>query len=240
MELAFILVDPKRPENVGAAARALQTMGFKDLRLVGEPLQHSPKAQALAHGAQELLHNTRCFASLEQALEDIDLVIGSSAKTRHQRRYHCDPAALRDNLQAKQHSVRRAALLFGREEHGLTSAAIAQCDMLTQIPQAAPQPSLNLAQSVMVYSYCLSALDLEQTSNSPAQGQLQALRPKLQDLLLRAGVSEGEKSWSWVMERLAQTRDEDVKFLHFLCDKIERAANNMSPLDGNCDTDCNP
>ncbi len=226
MHIAFVLVEPKRPENVGAAARAIHTMGFGDLRLVGEPLQLSPQARALAHGSSEVLSSARNFPTLELALEDIDLVIGTSAKQRYQRRYHHSPEQLRDMLQQKQQTLSSAALLFGREECGLSTDTIALCDLVTQIPLAAPQPSLNLAQAVMVYSYSLSKLALARNAGSADSGQFRALKPKLGALLLRAGITDEEKPWRWAMERLAAAGDEDIKFLHFICDKIDRQGEN--------------
>lgn len=223
MELAFILVEPKRAANVGAAARALYTMGFGELRIVGDALHTAGDARALAHGSHEVLQATQTFPNLEAAIADLDLVIGTSAKTRHQRRYHYSPPELANLLQAKSASVRRAGLLFGREECGLSNAALSHCDLLTQVPQANPQPSLNLAQSVMVYSYSLSGLQLEPAQRPAQAEQFAALKPRLTRLLQRAGIEADEKTGRWALERLGAAADEDVKFLHFICDKLERA-----------------
>ena len=221
MELTFILVAPRRAENVGAAARALKTMGFADLRLVGDPLHQEKSAQILAHGAADVLNDARCFPKLPAALTDVDLVVGATAKRRHQRRYHCSPQQLAHSLQAQHNSVNRAAIVFGCEPHGLANSDIAQCDILSQIPLAAPQPSLNLAQAVMIYCFALSSGQLQSTVQSADPSQLLALKARLGKLLDAADIGPTEKSRRWAMERLAQGHDEDVKFMHFICTKIE-------------------
>lgn len=219
---SIILVEPKRASNVGAAARAMQTMGFKDLRIIGEPLHKNQQARALAHGSIAVLEAAQHFDNLAAAIADLDLVIGTSAKNRHQRRYHHSPGELHQLLHAKGASVNRAGLLFGREECGLSNEALSHCDLLTQVPLASPQPSLNLAQSVMVYCYSLSDLSARRESCTVDPGQYRALKPKVADLLYSAGIDKDEKAWRWAMERLAGAADEDIKFLHFICDKLQR------------------
>jgi tRNA/rRNA methyltransferase len=222
VHIVFILVEPKRGENVGAAARAMTTMGFSELRLVGTALQDTPSARALAHGASDLLDRAKSYDSLAAATADIDFVVGSSAKRRHHRRYHHTPPELRELLGEKQGSVARAAIVFGREDHGLSNSEIRLCDAITQVPMATPYPSLNLGQAVMLYSYSLADFarpDSDRTT-SPQPGQYRALKQKLADLLDRAGIAADEKSHRWAMERLAQAPDKDIGFLHFICDKL--------------------
>ena len=226
MKLSFILVHPQRGENVGAAARALKTMGFSDLRLVGEPRHKDKAARILAHRSEDILEHAQCFSSLEAALADVDLAIGTTAKARHQRRYHYSPEQLAASLSERHDSLQRAAILFGCEPHGLANKDIALCDLLSQIPLASPQPSLNLAQSVMLYCYALSPLAHPRPSPAADRAQYRALRQRVARLFAAIGVDEGEKSGRWAMERLAQGRDEDIKFLHFLCARIEARLEN--------------
>ena len=82
MLIHFILVEPGLPENVGAAARALKTMGFHSLRLVN-PCDHlQDRARWVAHGSTDILENARVFTSLEDAVADVDMIVGTSAKSR--------------------------------------------------------------------------------------------------------------------------------------------------------------
>ncbi len=222
MDIVFILVEPKRAENVGAAARAMKTMGFSELRLVGNKLHGTPAAKAVAHGAIDLLARVQSYDSLPAAITDIDFLVGSSAKQRHHRRYHHTPAELCGLLQQKQCSVARSAIVFGREDHGLSNAEIRLCDAVSQVPMAAPYPSLNLGQAVMVYSYALAHLASPnpERKHSPQDGQYCALQQKVVNLLGAAGISSREKTHLWAMERLAQAEDKDIGFLHFICDKL--------------------
>ena len=246
MNLAIILVNPQRAENVGAAARAMKTMGFMDLRLIGEPLHREKAAQILAHGSEDVLERGRCFSGLAEALADTDLAIGTTAKHRHQRRYHCSPQQLADSLRERSASVTQAAIIFGCEPHGLTNSDIAHCDLLSQIPLAAPQPSLNLAQAVMIYCFALSSLSVptlpahslathspsthllpvhsrpaQQVSSKEHHAQYHAVKHRVAALFDKLGVSEPEKSRRWALERLAQAQDKDIKFMHFICARLE-------------------
>ena len=220
MQLTVILVEPKHPEHVGAAARALKTMGFNHLRLVGEPLHEAKAATILAHGAGDILNAASCHDSLAQAVSDQDFIIGTTAKLRHHRRYCFEPQALAQNLAAKQGSVQHCALVFGREDRGLANDEIALCDALTRVPLAADYPSLNLAQAVMVYAYALSGLAAAEKPARRAPDQYRSLVPKLERLLTSAGIESSEKTYKWALERLAQGSTEDIKFLHFICEKL--------------------
>ncbi len=93
--VTFILVEPQLPENIGAAARALKTMGFQHLRLV-RPVEHlSERALWVAHGSQELLKAAQLYDALEEAVADLDFCIGTTVRPRHARRQlsGCPPFA---------------------------------------------------------------------------------------------------------------------------------------------------
>ena len=82
MNISFILVEPAVPENIGAAARAIKTMGFNDLRLVN-PCDHlDMRAKMLAHASHEILENAKIFTNLSDAIADLDFTIATSAKQR--------------------------------------------------------------------------------------------------------------------------------------------------------------
>lgn len=220
MQLCFILVQPKHPEHVGAAARALKTMGFQALRLVGNDLHQHKTATILAHGSDDILENTTSYPDLATAIADQDFVVGTTAKQRHHRRYSTTPEELRANLNGKQGAVARAAIVFGREDRGLDNNEIALCHALSRVPLANNYPSINLAQAVMVYAYALSGVGTEAKLSPADIGQYQALLPKLEQLLDKAGIESTEKTWQWAMERAALGGEKDIKFLHFICDKL--------------------
>ena len=230
MQLAFVLVEPKVPENVGAAARALCTMGFGELWLVNSDLHTRPEAHWLAHGSDHILDNARIFPDLAAVRNSVDLLMGTSAKTRHQRQDWHGPSDLRKVLATKGTSVATAALVFGREDRGLSNDELALCDMLTGIPMKVAYPSLNLAQSVMLYAWEMSGLSEAMDSQpEPAdENRLGALRGRLETLLPELDTPPEGKLSQWVFERLPLLSDRDIGFVHTLCSNIERALDSQA------------
>ena len=86
MRLSIVLVSPARAENVGASARAMKTMGFSDMRIVDSDAHLQPAARWVAHGSGEILDNVKTYATLEQALHDVDFTIATTARSR--ARFH--------------------------------------------------------------------------------------------------------------------------------------------------------
>ncbi len=218
--LHFVLVEPQLAENVGAAARALKTMGFSNLWIVNSTVHLDKAARILAHGSQDILDGVREFASLAAVRQEVDLLIGTSAKPRHHRDLLLAPEALRDNLRAKGDSVGSAALVFGREDSGLHGDEIALCDLLTSIPLALSYPSLNLGQAVMLYAYIFSGLQLSGAAAASAPDQYLALREKCTDLLQTMGYGQEEKLYRWLMDHLVLLDKRSIGFAHHLVDKI--------------------
>ncbi|MCG2580920.1 MAG: tRNA/rRNA methyltransferase [Marinobacter sp.] len=226
MQLAFVLVEPKVPENVGAAARALCTMGFGELWLVNSDLHTRPEAHWLAHGSDHILDNARIFPDLATVRNSVDLLMGTSAKPRHQRRDWHEPAQLREVLTSKGTSVATAALVFGREDRGLSNDELALCDLLTGIPMKVAYPSLNLAQSVMLYAWEMSGLSVSpqiEQEPEPNNVRLGVLRQRLETLLPTLDTPAEGKLSQWVFERLPLLTDRDIGFVHTLCGNVERA-----------------
>ncbi len=225
MQIHFVLVEPQVPENVGAAARALKTMGFERLRLVNSRILQEPRTQWVAHGSREILQQAEVFASLEEALADIDLAIGTSAKARHNTRYLYSPDELKPLLLNKGASAERIALVFGREDRGLSGEELALCDLLTSIPMAVTYPSLNLGQAVMLYAWELSQVPAQAKAAPRAalDGQLRALRPRVARLMAALDVPAESKLHRWADERLGVLAEKDIHFLHSLCSDLERA-----------------
>ena len=228
MDIVFILVAPARPANVGAVARALKTMGFNHWRLVASSAHLAPEAGYVAHGAGELLQQVECFDTVAEAIADCDLVVATTARRRGCVRPYHPPQQLRSVLEQQQQSVARAALLFGCEESGLANSIIDAAQLLSTIPLAAPQPSLNLAQAVMVYAYALSPVVAQVAQPVPAAASLQALRQKLTTLVDAAGASEDGKLNEWLQDRLGLLTDRDCRMLHTLATDLLRLVNNRS------------
>lgn len=220
MEICFVLVRPAVPENVGAAARALKTMGFARLRIVGSDAHRQRKAYILAHGAGDVLDGIQDYPDLAAALADVDFSVATSAKHRHDRRYNLSPAELRAALAVKGGSVGRVAVVFGCEESGLSNAELVLCDALTSIPLATSYPSLNLGQAVMLYAYELAALPPPPAVPADA-GEWRAVKLRLRAALERLEVAPDSPLAQWADERSAALGRDDVRFLHMLLARLE-------------------
>jgi tRNA/rRNA methyltransferase len=224
MNIHFILVEPARPANVGACARALKTMGFRSLRLVNPSESVGTEARRLAYGAQDVLEQAGWYSDLESAVADIDFLIGTTAERRTVKHdyYRCEQVP--DLIAAKAKAVTNVGLLFGREARGLTNAELARCDILTGIPMATDYPSLNLAQAVMVYAYLLSGLVIpapEEESAPPDPGAYTALKRRIEKLLVSVGFDPESSLYHRILERVSILKTEDVHLLHSICQRLE-------------------
>lgn len=217
MQLTFILVEPKVPENIGASARALKTMGFSSLRLVSPCEYLDGKARWLAHGSYDILENASLYGSLKEAVADMDLVVGTTARYRLVKSDYISSSDLLPLLSKQAESTEKVALVFGREESGLTNEEIQICDITSAIPLKQDFPSLNLSQAVMIYAFQLSELParLEYSSKQdPGEMSVRALKSKLGPILDIIGIKNSDALYGRIMERIALAGDGDIKLLH--------------------------
>jgi TrmH family RNA methyltransferase len=142
---AVILVRPDSPENIGLAARGMANTGFADLRLVGLDKLQPPAWRTAVH-AESVLEGARLFTSLTEAVSDLHVVLGSTARVRHD----FPLVGLKDGLRRlDEYPARtRVGLVFGNERTGLTQEELALANIRFHIPQAARQPSYNLGVAV--------------------------------------------------------------------------------------------
>jgi tRNA/rRNA methyltransferase len=223
MNISFILVEPAVPENVGAAARAINTMGYTDLRLVN-PCNHlDNKALMLGHGSHSILENAKVFDSLKSALFDIDFAIATSAKQRWVKQDIIMSNELGSFLAKKGNTIENVAVVFGGEESGLSNDDIALCDRIASIPIANPFPSLNLGQAVMVFAYSLSQLNQQskETDLGTKNHGYKALKDRIINLLNRIGITNSSLVHGRILERLSEVSDEDVNLLHSITSKLK-------------------
>jgi tRNA/rRNA methyltransferase len=152
--LRFILVETSRAGNIGAAARAMKTMGFSDLVLVNprfpDALQ-DPEAVAFASGAQDVLAGARIVASMAEALEGCNFAAAVSARLREFSPPVWTPRAFAGHVAGQGELA--AALIFGNERFGLPNQIVEQCNVLINIPANPDYSSLNLAQAAQVLAY---------------------------------------------------------------------------------------
>lgn len=223
MDIVFILVEPARPANIGAAARALKTMGFGRLWLVNAG-DIEPEAYWVAHESGELLDQARHFPDLASALAEVDFSIATGARRRLEKGDYLLPHECRDAVFGKQHSIGRAAIVFGRESSGLTGEEVALCDAASRIPLAVEQPSLNLAQAVMLYAWELSQGKSQQRPPAEASAAtLQAVRTQLDHTLGALNIGGDDNLHQWAHEALAHCNDRDLGLLMLLLRRLPTA-----------------
>jgi len=148
----IVLCQTSHPGNIGAAARAMKTMGLQHLYLVQPKKFPHAEATALSVGATDVLENARVCETLAEALTGCAFAIGLSARKRQLSH------ELLDARQAAQHaaqvsSTQQVALVFGTEMSGLSNAELDLCQMLAMIPADPEFSSLNLAAAVQVMCY---------------------------------------------------------------------------------------
>ena len=148
----IVLVDTSHPGNIGAAARAMKTMGLRDLALVRPKYFPSDEATARAAGADDVLVSARVHEDLAAAIADCGWVVGASARLRTITVPIVDPreAAAEVWRRLRQN---RVAVLIGPEQSGLTNDDLARCQQLVHIPTNPEFSSLNLAMAVQVLCY---------------------------------------------------------------------------------------
>ncbi len=151
--LRFILVETSRAGNIGAAARAMKTMGFSDLVLVNprfpEALQ-DPEAIAFASGAQDVLEAARIVGSMAEALDGCNFAAAVSARLREFSPPVWTPREFAGHVAGQEVA---AALIFGNERFGLPNHIVEGCNVLINIPANPDYSSLNLAQALQVLAY---------------------------------------------------------------------------------------
>ena len=150
--IRVVLLRPSHPGNVGAAARAMKTMGITQLRLVRPKRFPHPDARAMASGAADVLESAHACANLEEALAGTTYSVALSARERELSHSSLDARAAAQELlgAARKDEV---AIVFGNETVGLTNKEIMRCSALARIPADPEYASLNLAQAVQVIAY---------------------------------------------------------------------------------------
>jgi len=148
-----VLSRTTEPMNIGAACRAMKTMGLKHLRLIDPLNPKGRSARALAHGAEDILENAQVVDTLNDAISDALVVTGTTARMRQLRkRALLTPANLADHIADHSRSG-KVVIMYGTERTGLTSDEADICRYLSTVDTAPEHPSLNLAQAVMLYSW---------------------------------------------------------------------------------------
>ena len=225
MEICFILYKPAVPGNVGAAARAMKTMGFSHMRLIA-PCDHlCDEARMMAHGSHEVLENAILFDTFEDAVSDLDLLVCTTAKGRTAKHDYHSSRDLRQILEDKSSQLEKVGILFGTEESGLPNRLVLKSDLAMSIPMSTGYPSLNLAQSVMVTAYELSPLNPLSTPGESLKKSGEGwgeLKNQAKELLTGAGIHEGTPLYHRIMERLSTAGATDIPLFLSVIKRIRK------------------
>lgn len=147
--LRIVLVRPRNPLNIGAAARAMANFGFDDLVVV-RPYEEAWKTARSARAGIRVLESARAVDALEDAVADCELVVGTSAATARTPEV---PLSSWPEVAARLPLQTPTALLFGSEKTGLSTEEMSYCNQLARIPTLPGSPSMNLGQAVAVCCY---------------------------------------------------------------------------------------
>ncbi len=150
--VSVVLVNPKVPGNIGWSARGMKNMGLSKLALVNPVAYKFEEAKTFAYAADDVLEEARIFGSLEEALREAALAVGTTRRVGRRRRaiYFLRGAATRIVSEARANTV---AVVFGNEERGLSNAELSLCDTVVTIPEETDYPSLNLSHAVTIVCY---------------------------------------------------------------------------------------
>jgi len=159
-DIRIVLVNTSHPGNIGAAARAMKTMGLTQLTLVAPLSFPDRRADEMASGATDILQNATIVDTLSEAIADCTFVVGTSARSRTIPWPVVSPREFAENIFKPSESHQKTAVLFGREQSGLTNEELQRCHQHIQIASHPDYSSLNLAAAVQIIAYELRMAEL--------------------------------------------------------------------------------
>lgn len=233
--VSIVLVEPQNPGNVGMVCRAMKNMGLARLRVVkGCDIFHKESLK-FAVSARDLLESAERFDSLEEALADVEI---SVATTRRLGKYRRDIKTVVEVARDLRDMVppNRAAIVFGREDSGLTTDELALCTWQSTIDTSEEYGSLNLSQAVLLYAYEIFAAFAEEKVGeerllAPSE-QMEDVYTHMEKVLLKIGFLNPENP-AHVMRSLrriyarAGIDSREASILRGLCTQIDWATSDF-------------
>jgi len=188
--VCVVLVEPQHPGNVGMVCRAMKNMGLTRLRVVkGCRIDH-PDAVKFAVSAKDLIGRAERFETLAEALADIEVSIATTRRHGKYRQEIMTAAEAADRL-LPHLGAHRAALVFGREDSGLTTEEVSLCRWNATIPTGDDYGSLNLAQAVLIFGYELfsrsSSVTFRDERLLAGGGELETCFRQMEEVFLKIG-----------------------------------------------------
>jgi tRNA/rRNA methyltransferase len=190
--LRIVLVEPREAGNVGAAARVMKNFGFGELWIVGDHPELHPLAGWWASGAEDVVEAAHFAPTLHHALADAHLTIATTSARERTTAVDLNPVGVAQLL-ASMNDSQTLALVFGRENSGLTTEELKHCQRTAIIPTDPAFPTMNLAQSVGVFCYELSTTARAAVPRELATAaMIQRLHDRAQALLVEVGYLRGD------------------------------------------------
>ena len=168
--ISIVMVEPQSPGNIGMACRAMKNMGLSRLRLVKGCDRFHPESLKFAVSAKDLLERAELYDDLPSALADCTLTVGTTRRHGKYRQEILSPPEVATLLKARATTGCQAAMVFGREDNGLTTDELSLCRWHATIPSAAEYGSLNLSQAILIFCY-----ELGKAADSPGGGRIEQL-----------------------------------------------------------------
>jgi len=237
----IVLVEPQGPRNIGSVCRAMLNFGMVELRLVNPQTDHLlHEARQMAVKATTVLEEAKIFTSLEEALADCRLSIGTTRRFGRYREdmLHPDEAA---RLLLPVTSVDKVALVFGREDKGLHTAELDLCQRFVTIPTSDRLPSMNLAQSVALCLYEVSKTKGELAGAEhgrkalASNDNLEKMFQHMRESLTRVGYLDPQnpdhilRAFRRILGR-AELNERDVRIMRGLFSRIDYLDEQMQTL----------
>lgn len=203
----IILFEPQEPGNIGQAARAMKGMGLSELVLVNPAnWRNGDDAWKLACASKDILENCIEVETLTEALDGVKYLVGT---THRKRRGKLSPpifASEAANRIAKISQTQKVALLFGREDRGLTNEHLSMCQIYASVPMATRNPPLNLSHAVLVFSYEIFTASLSPDLEIPEEKsadeeivsviEIENFYKRIMEILTRVDFVPNNNDWS--------------------------------------------
>ncbi|MDP8217486.1 MAG: RNA methyltransferase [Candidatus Theseobacter exili] len=234
-KINIILVEPRYQGNIGSVARAMKNMGLEKLILVNPSKGDSGEAAKMAYGAHDILQNAETFETLKEVVAPMSFAIGTTRRFGKSRGHFLNPKEAAFNL-VSENTSRQCAIVFGREDKGLTSEELALCRFSAAIPTGDLHQSLNLAQSVMIFAYEIfiaSGIKNDNQSISLAgRNEIEKMYEHIKETLVNSGfLNRGTperfmRRFRKIFER-GGLEERDVRVIRGICSQLNWMADKI-------------
>lgn len=150
--ISIVLIEPQGPRNVGSTARAMKNFGLSRLKIVGPAHLAHDECREMGVGAHDILETAELFDTTDEALIDQQVILGTTARRRHRQETTTPREAAGEILEWANDGA-SVAILFGREDFGLSKEALRRCHRVMSVPTSSLRTSMNLSQAVLLTAY---------------------------------------------------------------------------------------